>query len=182
MLGWHGAMTLRVGPRKVLFRGGDGVLGTHTRRRRVRHTIPERGDQVKHRQAKGSAGGRPRKFDVELYRRRNTVERSFGRFKQWRGIATRYAKYARTYFGRVLLAAVVLVPDSVKRHALVEEQDVSEVDSGESALYGRPLGQFGELQDEVEREMLQPVLALFPGHPRDDLLCGGVTGLRVVIV
>jgi hypothetical protein len=30
--------------------------------------------------------------------------------------------------------------------------------------------------------MLQPVLALFRGHPRDDLLCGGVTGLRVVIV
>ena len=78
------------------------------RRRRVRHTIPERRDQVEHRQGNGSAGGRPPKFDAELYRQRNTVERSFGRFKQRRGIATRYDKYARTYLGGVLLAAVVI--------------------------------------------------------------------------
>jgi putative transposase len=78
------------------------------RRRKVRHTIPERRDQVERRRAKGSAGGRPPKFDAELYRRRNTVERSFGRFKQWRGIATRYDKYARTYLGGVLLAAIVI--------------------------------------------------------------------------
>lgn len=78
------------------------------RQRRIRHTIPERRDQVERRKAKGSAGGRPPKFDPELYRQRNTVERSFGRFKQWRGIATRYDKYARTYLGGVLLAAVVI--------------------------------------------------------------------------
>jgi putative transposase len=78
------------------------------RRRRLRHTIPERRDQVERRQAKGSAGGRPPKFDANLYRQRNTVERSFGRFKQWRGIATRYDKYAHTYLGGVLLAAIVI--------------------------------------------------------------------------
>jgi putative transposase len=78
------------------------------RHRRIRHTTPEHRDQAEHRQAKGSAGGRPPQFDAELYRRRNTVEGSFGRFKQWRGIATRYDKYARTYFGEVLLAAVVI--------------------------------------------------------------------------
>ena len=66
------------------------------RRRRLRNTIPERRDQVKYRKSKGSAGGRPPKFDPELYKLRNTVERGFGRFKQWRGIATRYDKYART--------------------------------------------------------------------------------------
>ena len=69
------------------------------RRRRIRHTIPERRDQVEHRRAKGSSGGRPPTFDPERYRERNTVERGFGRFKQWRGIATRYDKYARTYLG-----------------------------------------------------------------------------------
>lgn len=79
------------------------------RRRRLRHTIPERSDQVKHRQAKGSAGGRPPAFDPQLYRQRNTIERGFGRFKQWRGIATRYDKYARTYHGGVLLAATFLL-------------------------------------------------------------------------
>ena len=56
---------------------------------------------------KGSSGGRPPTFDPERYRGRNTVERGFGRFKQWRGIATRYDKYARTYLGGVLLAAIV---------------------------------------------------------------------------
>ena len=37
------------------------------------------------------------------------LERGFGRFKQWRGIATRYDKYARTYTGGVLLAATVIL-------------------------------------------------------------------------
>jgi putative transposase len=79
------------------------------RHRRLRHTIPERSDQVKRRKDKGSHGGRPPKFDAELYKQRNTVERGFGRFKQWRGIATRYDKYARTYAGGVLLAATVIL-------------------------------------------------------------------------
>ena len=79
------------------------------RRRRIRHTIPERRDQVEHRKAKGSRGGRPPKFDPDRYRQRNTVERSFGRLKQWRGIATRYDKYARTYLGGVQLAVIVML-------------------------------------------------------------------------
>jgi transposase len=37
------------------------------------------------------------------------LERCFGRFKQWRGIATRDDKYARTYPGGVLLAATVIL-------------------------------------------------------------------------
>ena len=79
------------------------------RRRRIRHTIPERSDQLERRKAKGSAGGRPRAFDPDRYRQRNTVERGIGRLKQWRGIATRYDKYARTYHGGVLLAATILL-------------------------------------------------------------------------
>jgi transposase len=77
------------------------------RRRRIRHTIPERSDQVQRRKAKGSAGGRPPAFDPDRYTQRNTVERGIGRLKQWRGIATRYDKYARTYHGGVLLAATI---------------------------------------------------------------------------
>ena len=77
------------------------------RRRRISNTIPERSDQIEQRKRKGSAGGRPPAFDAERYKQRNTVERGFGRFKQWRGIATRYDKYARTYFGGVLLAATI---------------------------------------------------------------------------
>jgi putative transposase len=79
------------------------------RRRRIRHTIPERFDQVTRRKSKGPGGGRPPKFDAGLYQQRNTIERGFGRFKQWRGIATRYDKYARTYHGGVLLAATIIL-------------------------------------------------------------------------
>ena len=77
------------------------------RGRRIGHTIPERSDQVARRKAKGSTGGRPPAFDPDIYRERNTVERGFNRLKQWRGIATRYDKYATTYLGGVLLAALV---------------------------------------------------------------------------
>ncbi|MDQ0923465.1 putative transposase [Pseudarthrobacter sp. W1I19] len=62
------------------------------RSRRIRHTIPERSDQIERRKAKGSAGGRPPAFDPSTYKERNTVERGFNRLKHWRGIATRYDK------------------------------------------------------------------------------------------
>lgn len=81
---------------------------TMLRRRQIPHTIPERADQIAYRKRKGSRGGRPPGFDPDAYRQRNTVERSFNRFKQWRGIATRYDKYALTYRGGVLLAAIVI--------------------------------------------------------------------------
>jgi len=80
---------------------------TQLRARRIPHTIPERRDQKDRRKAKGSQGGRPPKFDKQRYVERNTVERGFGRLKQWRGIATRYDKYALTFLGGVLLAATL---------------------------------------------------------------------------
>jgi transposase len=80
----------------------------HLREQRISHTIPERKDQIRRRKAKGPDGGRPPAFDEDLYRERNTVERGFGRLKQWRGIATRYDKYATTFLGGVLLGALVI--------------------------------------------------------------------------
>jgi putative transposase len=81
---------------------------TELRSRRIKHTIPERSDQIAQRKAKGSAGGRPPAFSGRIYKHRNTVERGFNRLKQWRGIATRYDKYALTYLGGVLLACAVI--------------------------------------------------------------------------
>jgi putative transposase len=75
---------------------------------RIAHTIPEKSDQIARRKALGPDGGRPPAFDSGVYRHRNTVERGFNRLKQWRGIATRYDKYALTYLGGVLLAAIVI--------------------------------------------------------------------------
>lgn len=79
----------------------------HLRALRIAHTIPERSDQIEQRKSKGSRGGRPPAFDPDIYRHRNTVERSFNRLKHWRGIATRYDKYALTFLGGVTLAALV---------------------------------------------------------------------------
>ena len=79
----------------------------HLRALKIPHTIPERSDQIERRKAKGSHGGRPPAFDPSAYRHRNTVERGFNRLKHWRGVATRYDKYALTYLGGVLLAAII---------------------------------------------------------------------------
>ena len=77
------------------------------RRLKIPHTIPERSDQIARRKAKGSSGGRPPAFQGRIYKHRNTVERGFSRLKHWRGISTRYDKYALTYLGGVTLAAII---------------------------------------------------------------------------
>ena len=51
----------------------------------------------------------PRRIDAEVYRRRNVIERWFGRLKQFRRIATRYDKTQRSYCGFVALAACQVV-------------------------------------------------------------------------
>ncbi len=53
----------------------------YLRRRGIRHTIPERLDQQRHRKNRGSRGGRPTGFDSERYKKRNTVERTINRLK-----------------------------------------------------------------------------------------------------
>jgi len=45
---------------------------------------------------------------ADIYRERNTIERGFNRIKHWRGIATRYDKYAHSYRGGGLLLAATI--------------------------------------------------------------------------
>lgn len=78
------------------------------RAKAIRAVIPQRSDQIAHRLARGSRGGRPPGFDPDTYRQRNVIERAFGRLKQWRGIATRYDKHARNYRAGIVLAAIVM--------------------------------------------------------------------------
>ncbi|WP_435883171.1 IS5 family transposase [Streptomyces chartreusis] len=80
----------------------------YLRRRGISHTIPERLDQRRHRQDRGSQGGRPTGFDPERYKKRNTVERAINRLKGFRAVATRYDKRAYTYLGTVTLAALII--------------------------------------------------------------------------
>ena len=81
---------------------------TFLRGRKIKHTIPEKSDQIARRKAKGSKGGRPPGFDSEIYKQRNTIERSFSRVKQWRGLATRYDKLAANFLAMIQLASMRL--------------------------------------------------------------------------
>jgi transposase len=78
------------------------------RRRRIRHTIPERRDQIARRATKGSTGGRPPSFNTNVYKTRNVVERCFNRLKHWRDLATRYAKRASIYRACLVLIAAII--------------------------------------------------------------------------
>lgn len=96
----------------------DGLIGDKAyssranrallRSKRVKTVIPQRADEIGHRQRRGSAGGRPPAFDPVTYKRRNVVERSFNDHKHWRGIATRYDKLAYVYRGSVVLRAITI--------------------------------------------------------------------------
>ena len=78
------------------------------RARGIAFTSPERTDQIAVRKAKGSTGGRPPAFDRDIYAGRNVVERCFARLKQFRALATRYAKRAAYYRATLLLVSAML--------------------------------------------------------------------------
>ncbi|MFP5300635.1 IS5 family transposase [Cobetia sp. SIMBA_158] len=50
--------------------------------------------------------GFPRGFDKPMYRQRNIVERSFSWLKEFRRIATRYEKLARSFYAMVCVACI----------------------------------------------------------------------------
>ncbi len=74
-------------------------------KRSAPYTILGRKDQRERRE--GRPGRRPG-FDREAYRRRNVVERCVNRLKQWRGIATRYEKWAVNYRAMVVIASLMM--------------------------------------------------------------------------
>ena len=78
----------------------------YLRKRGIKAVIPVKQDQKNHRHNRGSHGGRPPTFDRGQYKDRNTVERCFGKLKQFRAVATRYDKREFMYQGTVDLASI----------------------------------------------------------------------------
>jgi transposase len=98
----------RTRPARVLADKAYSAKGnrSYLRRRGIQAVIPVKEDQKAHRRKRGSAGGRPPAFDAHYYQDRNTVERCFNKLKQYRAVATRYAKRERIYQGTIDVASI----------------------------------------------------------------------------
>jgi transposase len=95
------------------------AIRAHLRRRRIRADIPEKADQCKARVAKGSAGGRPPRFDPEVYEQRNTAERAINKLKAFRAFALRTDKRAFVFQGTTDVASIkIWLRDPVKQDPL----------------------------------------------------------------
>ena len=81
---------------------------THLHKRGIKAVIPEKRDQAAHRKNRGSRGGRPVTCDEELYKQRNSVERTINKIKDWRGLAVRYDKDPKSYMAGLELCAGLL--------------------------------------------------------------------------
>ena len=75
----------------------SGEIRRYLRRRGIRLTIPRRSNER-----------RRGKFDRQIYRQRNRVERLINRLKQFRRVATRYEKRAENYLAMLTIAAILL--------------------------------------------------------------------------
>jgi transposase len=82
------------------------AIRTYLRKRQIKATIPEPADQKKNRLRRGCTGGRPPRFDPEVYKQRNVVERAFNKLKAHRAVATRYDKRDYTFRGTIDLASI----------------------------------------------------------------------------
>lgn len=90
----------RIRPKKLVADKAYGgkAFKASLRRRGIQPVIPRKWNQK-----------RGRLHNAELYRKRNLIERFFGRLKHFRAVATRYDKRASTYHATVLLASIVMV-------------------------------------------------------------------------
>lgn len=82
------------------------AIRAHLRRRKIKATIPEKSDQRKTRGAKRSHGGRPCAFDTEIYKDRNTVERTINKLKSFRAVAMRTDKREFVFRGTIDIASI----------------------------------------------------------------------------
>lgn len=77
------------------------VLCNELKNKGIKATIPRKSNE------KMASDGRS-PLDRDIYRKRNVVERCFGRLKEYRRTATRYEKTARNYLAMVKLGCIRL--------------------------------------------------------------------------
>jgi transposase len=84
-------------PRAVVAAKAHSHPSTRTAmlQRKVQFISPQKSNQTRRRVSMGNRCERPPACDEELYRGRNVIERCFNRLKQFRDLATRYAKPCR---------------------------------------------------------------------------------------
>ena len=87
-------------PETPLWVVGDRGLGSHA----LRECVWSRGARPAIPPKRGEA---PVACPDWIYRNRNRVERLWARFKEWRAVATRYEKTARSFMGVLCFAAAV---------------------------------------------------------------------------
>jgi transposase len=82
------------------------AIRSYLRRHRIKATIPEPAGQQANRLRRGRHGGRPPKFEPEIYKQRNTVERAINKLRVYRAEATRYDKRDYIFRGAIDVASI----------------------------------------------------------------------------
>lgn len=94
--------------RRLDFVSGDRAYDSQA----IREELKGRGTEpvIPHRRRRnGTDAAESEDFDVDLYRERNVVERTIGRIKECRRIATRYEKTAANFVAMIHLAFIKCV-------------------------------------------------------------------------